>query len=304
VNFEQVRIYKNGRGEKPLVVMENGGSGRWALHARKRAIVPQSDFIPESMRDEFEGENRRSLMISTVGNEENYPTINHIKMAISSFEIHGRLSVDPRWHLTSPGERHESARSPANFVQADKLDRRGSNLQTVLLNLKSMDLRLWEELKRDFRRAFPWVLDLDFIMVGGPMVLAVKLADEPNLRAASEAMSDGMFLFLLYLTSFATNTDGVIGFDEPENGLHPELVQLLVNRAERHGDSGGLAVLVTHSDMILDALSQPAESVRILARSQTQSQMNMLNIESINAWLKDFTMSDLRAKGMLGVGKR
>jgi len=58
-------------------------------------------------------------------------------------------------------------------------------------------------------------------------------------------------------------------------------------------------LVATHSDRLLDFLSQPAESVVTCTPSKNGTILERPNPEVFNAWLDRYSVSELRVRGQL-----
>lgn len=92
----------------------------------------------------------------------------------------------------------------------------------------------------------------------------------------------------------------LIGIDEPELGLHPEAVQL-VAQALKEAASRTQLVVTTHSEALVDELSDVPESVVICEREPDgSSQLRRLSRSKLKLWLADYRLGELWRKGELG----
>ncbi len=92
-------------------------------------------------------------------------------------------------------------------------------------------------------------------------------------------------------------------FDEPELGLHPLALTLLANlfqqAARRFGNSVTNQVIVsTQSAPLLNEFTP--EDIVVVERTQGQSNFRRLETDNLSEWLKEYTLSDLWQKNVLG----
>ena len=87
--------------------------------------------------------------------------------------------------------------------------------------------------------------------------------------------------------------------EEPELGLHPDLLptvaDLLVSASER-----SQLVVTTHSDALVDALTDTPESVIVCEKHDGQTEMGRLDKADLAKWLKDYTLGNLWSSGQIG----
>ena len=91
----------------------------------------------------------------------------------------------------------------------------------------------------------------------------------------------------------------LIGIEEPELGLHPDLLpglaDLLVEASERTQ-----LIVTTHSDVLVDALTERPESVVVCEKNDGQTEMRRLDKADLDKWLKEYRLGDLWTSGELG----
>ena len=123
---------------------------------------------------------------------------------------------------------------------------------------------------------------------------------EGDFSIPASRLSDGS---IRYLTLLATLLDPelprFLAIEEPELGLHPDLIpkmaDLLVDASRR------CQILVTtHSDILVDALSERPESVIVCEKYEGQTSMRRLDRSDLARWLKRYGLGQLWTKGKLG----
>ena len=123
---------------------------------------------------------------------------------------------------------------------------------------------------------------------------------EGDFSIPASRLSDGS---IRYLTLLATLLDPelprFLAIEEPELGLHPDLIpkmaDLLVDASRR------CQILVTtHSDILVDALSERPESVILCEKYEGQTSMRRLDRSDLARWLKRYGLGQLWTKGKLG----
>jgi predicted ATPase len=91
----------------------------------------------------------------------------------------------------------------------------------------------------------------------------------------------------------------LICIDEPEIGLHPDvlptLASLLKNASERTQ-----IIVTTHSDMLVDALSDQAESVVVAEKGAEGTTLTRLDTEKLKPWLEQYGLGKLWTRGDIG----
>jgi predicted ATPase len=91
----------------------------------------------------------------------------------------------------------------------------------------------------------------------------------------------------------------VIAIDEPERSLHPHALRRIVKVMESRAERTSI-IVATHSDRLLDHLEAPSEALRITRFSSAGGvTAEKLDPELLQAWLAEYTLSELRARDIL-----
>ncbi len=159
----------------------------------------------------------------------------------------------------------------------DEIGQSGEHLASVLGQLKDKNRDAFDKLVRRLRRLFPTLSDIS-VSGGGWGWRTIRL-HEGDGRAAifnSQQMSDGV-LRLLAVTSllYLDHIPTVITFEEPENGVHPQLirevVQILRELTQRKSPNRCQVFVTTHSPYVLDEFYDHPEQVYCMDRLQPQA---------------------------------
>ena len=129
---------------------------------------------------------------------------------------------------------------------------------------------------------------------------------ETGLSEALSAirMSDGTLKFLCLLAVLLhPKPSPLVCIEEPELGLHPDALRLVAEvliEASEHTQ----IIVTTHSDALVDALSDRPESVLVCERDfDNGTQFKRLSHEDLDAWLEHYTLGELWRKGEIGGGR-
>jgi len=121
---------------------------------------------------------------------------------------------------------------------------------------------------------------------------------------SSIRMSDGTLKFLCLLAAlFDPKPPPLICIEEPELGLHPDALQLVTEALVEASESVQL-IITTHSDALVDALSDRPESVLVCERDfDNSTQFRRLDTDRLREWLEHYTLGQLWRKGEIGGGR-
>ena len=92
----------------------------------------------------------------------------------------------------------------------------------------------------------------------------------------------------------------MICIEEPELGLHPDmlpaLADLIIDASERTQ-----LVVTTHSDMLVDAMTERPESVVVMEKHGGRTQFKRLECNrELTAYLESYRLGDLWLRGLIG----
>ena len=124
--------------------------------------------------------------------------------------------------------------------------------------------------------------------------------EEGEFAIPATRLSDGSLRYLCLLALLLDpDPPPLIGIEEPEMGMHPDLIpklaDLLIDASSRCQ-----LIVTTHSDILVDALSDQPDSVVICEKHDGQTRMNRLSNAKLSKWLKKYRLGELWTSGELG----
>ena len=193
----------------------------------------------------------------------------------------------------SPARLAQPADLPSSYLAED-----GSNLGLVVNALQLTRARhvISTEFERFFDRFEGFAPDIR----AGQVQLNMH---EKGLSGPIPAtrMSDGMLRYLCLLTILChPEPPPLVCIEEPELGLHPDIIprlgELLKQAAERTQ-----LIITTHSDVLVDALSDTPEAVIVCERTPDgPTKMTRLSHDDLKVWLEHYSLGELWRKGEIG----
>lgn len=225
-------------------------SARGAVKGRA-AIEPVGDNLhirrkgkPAHPRQEPLGLNHSILSDPRLGGEE-YGALERTRQELSGWRVY---YLDPRVAM-------RAARPPEAVSDIGLL---GEYLAPFLYRLRAEAPRDFEAVVRTLRALVPTVQSVDVDLDPKRATLDITLVQD-GVSYSSRIVSEGT-LRVLALCAVAVNPWGgsLIGFEEPENGVHPrrlELVaRLLWELAHANEPRARQVIVTTHSPLFCDAL--------------------------------------------------
>lgn len=223
--------------------------------------------------------------------------------ALRSIDVHLPFEVLPSWAARAYARKSE-IRGSVLLQPAERLDVLGTNLVNVYYALREQSDRAYWDDTMDLLRLG---LGAGFEEVrtaadpgGGAHALAVKWRGRDQPMTAS-ALSDGQIAFLAFVGLYRLPRERtLLAVDEPELHLHPGLLARVVQIFEAMGEAHPV-IVSTHSDRLLDALTDPVAAVRVCELRDGATELRRLDRAALDTWLTDYRgLGDLRSEGHLG----
>lgn len=154
-----------------------------------------------------------------------------------------------------------------------------------------------ESLLKHLSVIYEGIRDVDVSVVGG--TVQVFLHEHKWIIPATR-LSDGTLRWLSLLAILLNpQAPSLVCIEEPEMGLHPDLLpplaQLLREASERMQ-----LIVTTHSDVLVDALTETPESVIICEKHEGSTTMQRLDKSTLSEWLKKYSLGQLWRSGEIG----
>lgn len=204
-----------------------------------------------------------------------------------------------RFYREFPLGRNAPPRLPQQAdLPQDSLAEDASNLPVVLSFLQN-DPQMKKWIQYQMKQFYPSVLDIRPRVLGGTVQVFFEEAGL-NANIPATRISDGSLRFLCLLVAlYSPEQPSVICIEEPEMGLHPDaipnLAKLLVAASAR-----SQIIVTTHSDILVDALSEVPEAVVICEKVNGATQLRRLDPEELKVWLEKYRLGELWTSGELG----
>lgn len=221
--------------------------------------------------------------------------------AMRGIDVQLPFETTARWAQRSRGQPSQ-IRGAVTVEPAAALSRFGNNLANAFNTLKNdFSEEHWRETMDYVRLGLGY--DVESINTradpgGGAIALRLKYAGLDE-QVPAFSLSDGMLSYLCFVALFRLNTQkSMIAFDEPETHLHPELLMRVLDFFEALAEERPV-VLATHSDRLLDGLSDPARSVVLCELDEHKAtRLVRPDADALADWLKDYRgLGDVRSAG-------
>ncbi|MBI3769994.1 MAG: AAA family ATPase [Deltaproteobacteria bacterium] len=218
---------------------------------------------------------------------ETYPEITYLA------DLYGGVRIYQEWAFG----RRTVFRGPQKAdTRNDRLEEDFSNLG-LFLNRLRRSAAVKKQLLKRLRDLYDDLSDFDVSVEAGTVQVFFT---EGDFTIPATRLSDGTLRYLCLLAILCDpKPPPLICIEEPELGLHPDILpkiaDLLIEASSRTQ-----LIVTTHSDIVVDALSERPESVVVCERVEGQTVMKRLEPTALNEWLDKYRLGQLWTKGELG----
>ena len=172
----------------------------------------------------------------------------------------------------------------------------GQNLGMVLNRLER-DPKAKPKLLTELRRLYHGIEDYYVQVEAGSVQVFLK---EGSIPVAATRLSDGTLRYLCLLAILCQpNPPPLVCIDEPELGLHPDILPSLADLLRETSERCQL-IITTHSDVLVDALTETPDSVVVCEKENGQTTLKRLNKDNLSHWLEKYRLGELWTSGELG----
>lgn len=178
----------------------------------------------------------------------------------------------------------------------DLLESDASNLGLVLNRLRR-DPEVKKKLLDALRALYDGIDDFDVQIEGGTVQVFFQ---EGKYIVPATRLSDGTLRYLCLLAILChPNPPPLICIEEPELGLHPDVLPTLADLLKDASDRTQL-IVTTHSDVLVDALTDQPEAVIVAERGPQGTTLTRLDAEKLKPWLEKYRLGQLWTRGEIG----
>ena len=218
---------------------------------------------------------------------EQYPEIAHLT---DSYE---RIRIYREWSFGRNTVFREPQRAD---VRSDRLEEDFSNLGLFLSRLRKTP-KAKAAILDGLKDLYEGVSDFEPVVEGGTVQVFFS---EGDFSVPATRLSDGTLRYLCLLAILCDpEPPPLICIEEPELGLHPDilpkLADLLVLASQRTQ-----LIVTTHSDILVDAMTDWPEAVVVCEKHEGKSEMRRLKKEDLTSWLAKYRLGQLWTRGQIG----
>jgi predicted ATPase len=216
-----------------------------------------------------------------------HPEVTRLAQAYGGIRIYREWSFGRNNLLRNP-------RKPDD--RSDMLEEDCSNLSLFLSHL-GRNPAARRKLVDHLRDLYPELTDYQVVTGAGFVELHFH---EGSFSIPASRLSDGSLRYLALLAILCDPTPPpLICIEEPELGLHPDLLHkiadLMLDASERTQ-----LIVTTHSEVIVDALTDHPESIIVCEKHDQQTKLERLDGQKLKVWLEKYSLGQLWTRGQIG----
>lgn len=218
---------------------------------------------------------------------DQFPEIFWLSEMLNGIRIYREWTFGRKARLRQP----QVTDAPNDFLSEDCL-----NLGLVLNRIKSHP-KSKAKILGYLQEFYEGISDFNIIVEGGTAQLFLQ---EQDVVIPASRLSDGTLRFLCLLAILChPNLPPLICLEEPELGMHADMMPVLADLLKEASQRSQI-IVTTHSDGLVDEMSDQPESVLVCEKHEGQSRMRRLDGKGLRSWLEKYSLGQLWRKGEIG----
>jgi predicted ATPase len=182
-------------------------------------------------------------------------------------------------------------------MRNDALEEDFSNLGLFLNRLKTRFPAAKKAILSGLKDLYDCIHDFDVSVQFGAVQVVFT---EGDFSIPATRLSDGTLRYLCLLAILCDpEPPPLICLEEPELGLHPDILPKVADLLRAASERTQL-IVTTHSDILVDAMTETPEAVVVCSKENGQTFMERLSPDDLREWLKKYRLGQLWIKGEIG----
>lgn len=218
---------------------------------------------------------------------DQYPEVTYLGQVL------GKIRLYREWSFGryTPPRVPQMANLPNEHLEPDC-----GNLGLVLNRLRR-DPAVKQRLLDALQALYDGIDDYDVQIEGGTVQVFFH---EGRFTIPATRLSDGTLRYLCLLAVLChPNPPPLVCIEEPELGLHPDVLPTLAELLKEAATRTQL-IVTTHSDVLVDAMSDQPEAVLVAEKSDAGTTLTRLDAERLKPWLEKYRLGQLWTRGEIG----
>ena len=271
----------------------NGRGVCFTRPPRESAIRVEPDareaelFTADNQRQPLEQLDVQKSLLAIVDNPLVFPQVCRVADAFKGIQIYRDWTFGPH----APTRHPQQPDLISSVLLGD-----AANLGLVL-NVLNQDTEAKQRLLKTLRELYDGISDLRVNIERDTVNVYLR---EGDMMISATRLSDGTIRYLCLLAILChPEPPSLVCLEEPELGLHPDILpglgELLLDASERCQ-----LIVTTHSDILVDKLSDTPDSVVVCEKHAGQTEMRRLDSDDLKHWLARYSLGELWTRGELG----
>lgn len=287
VKREAIGTCGDGNSFDPLLSSFESSGSQGTIHLR----MARAEEGPITFNLNMDRSILSQLSSPTVASEigGNLPELFEMAEFFESFDFH----QDWEFGVDSP------PRDPRPVGQSvARLEENAYNLAQMLAHYRDRHKPIFEQLTDLVKRFYEPTKNVEIIVVGTHLQIAIE--EKGGFSTPATRLSDGMLRWLSILCILLNPTPAPLTcIDEPELGLHPDVIPTLADLL-REASTRTQLIVTTHSSALVDAFTDDPESICVCEKIEGSTVVRRLDRTDLEIWLKDYSLGNLWTSGEIG----
>ncbi len=272
---DQVPVKENEKQPKFFYKFQNG---------RPVLSIKDVEGPRQLQREEV---NPELSILSQRKDPDHYPELTYLG------EQYAKIAIYREWSFG----RYTPPRLPQKAdLRNDVLMENCINLGLVLNRFQKEPL-VKKKILEGIKELYEGIDDFEVIFEGGTVQLFLT---EGKFSIPATRLSDGTLRYLCLLAILChPNPPPLVCLEEPELGLHPDAIAKIADLLKNYSQTSQI-IVTTHSDALVDALTDTPESVLVCEKHDGMTKLERLRKEKLADWLKKYSLGQLWQRGEIG----
>lgn len=228
------------------------------------------------------------LAFREINDSERYYELSVLKKVIKDILVYEYFDTSPS----------SAIRRPILPTSGKRLLEDGSNLTQILNNIKINFKKEFQNITDALNEVNENYNGIDFNILSNNIELTI---DEKKLDSAVHvsSISDGTLRYLCLLAILFNPVRGaLICIDEPELGLHPDMI-INISKAVQVASESSQVIVSTHNENLLNYFE--IENIRVFEKDeQNSTQVNSFTRKQFEGWYDKFAVGEMWKQGDIG----
>lgn len=287
--FLEEKLYSvSVKTDEPDFIYMETRQGKGIISTRDRGVVGIQRY-PQDNADA--GFRTTEPVLRQISDPDRFYPMFTLKRALESICIYHTFDTS----TSSP------IRQPAGYDTETRLFSNGQNLALILNRLKNKHTHFYEKVEQAVRKINPFFKDINFDIIGSKIFLVLREAHLTK-SVSIEHISDGTLRYMLLMSIlFNPEHGGTVCIDEPDAGLHPDMIATIAESIKTASRSTQM-VVATHSPLLLNSYD-PDDILIFEKNAANETIVLKKSPEDMAPWETNFLAGQAWLQGLMG-GKR